>query len=249
MSDHNRFQQSFPLNSNKKEATISTGSFPNPNNNSLKEPIASTFSVIEVSSDNHETNSSMPRNKKPRSRRNNSSLNRVSRTNKGSFKSEPYSIPYSTRSQTRQQGLSTETTSPSMIMDPNATNESTGTNTEPATQPQILLAGRKRLCAKCKDSANIVKMINSKMSRIEELIKNLKKVTGEISNEFKNNGLTQTISSSSFGNMDLSKMSIDDIQKFVTFITNKFVTTPNKSTNSTEASIDSDILANKKSEN
>ncbi|CAI2168255.1 4114_t:CDS:2 [Funneliformis geosporum] len=186
-----------------------------PSNNSLKEPIIS-----------------MTSKHKPNSRRNNSSMNRAIRnkfTNKGSIRSDPYLIQYSTRSQARQQGLMTETSSTSTIVDSNATTESTGTTTEPAAQPHALTTGRKRHCAKCKESANIVKMIDSKMSRIEELIENLKKVTGQLSNEFKNNSLTQTISFGKPGVMDLSKMSIDEIQKFVMFITNKIVTTSNHS--------------------
>src|SRR5438874_1498437 len=69
-----------------------------------------------------------------------------------------------------------ETASPSTIVDSNAT-ESTGVNTMNVTQSQVSTTGRKKYCAKCKESANITKIINSKLSRIEGLVKDLKRVT------------------------------------------------------------------------
>jgi hypothetical protein len=177
--DQESIQQSFPsisipgsINDNRNEEKI-TSSVNSLLNNNHENPSTKTF--IPPPSSTAVI--------KKRSRRTGRPVrNKIAK--ESSNKNEPYTIPYSTRSQTQQlrQQVSvsslTETTSPSTIVSVNAT-ESINDAVNTANS-QVPTTERKKHCAKCKESASIAKIINSKMDRIEELVRNLKKVTDEI---------------------------------------------------------------------
>jgi delta 1-pyrroline-5-carboxylate dehydrogenase len=250
--DQESIQQSFPtgsipdsFNDNRKEENVTSS--PSSINSILNNN--NVPSVSNIPSTNDETNSSTPVTKKGRPRRtriNSSSAGRPIRNKivkESSIKNEPYTIPYSTRSQTqqlRQQAASlVETISSSTtIVDSNVTNVTNATqsttNSSITVNPQAPITERKKHCAKCKESASVAKIINSKMDRIEELVRNLKKVTDEIG---QNNILSQSSSSintnnsfSSFRGINFSRMSIVDLQNFVMVVTNTIMTTASHNT-------------------
>ncbi|RIA89900.1 hypothetical protein C1645_738285 [Glomus cerebriforme] len=225
-TDQESIQQSFPSTSipgsfNQKETETTLPS----SIDSLLNNDDDSSSVINNSLINDETNSFKQETKRTRSRKTNSRPIRNKIVKESSTKNEPYTVPHSIRSQIQQNHQQD-----SNIMDSN-TSESINTDTMNSIVP---ITERKKYCAKCKESANIAKIINSKMGRIEELVKDLKKVTDDFR---QNNTFSQPLLSSaittkpSFKKIDFSRMSISDLQNFVMVVTNTIMTT--KSPNST----------------
>ncbi|CAB5340337.1 unnamed protein product [Rhizophagus irregularis] len=216
-------QQSFPsisipgsINNNGKEENITSSINSLLNNNHESIPLTATNNP----SIGDETT---PVTKK-RSRRTGRPIrNKI--VKESSNKNEPYTIPYSTRSQTqqlRQQASTvTETSSSSTIVSINETAEST--NDINMVNSQVPTTERKKHCSKCKESANIAKIINSKMDRIEELVRNLKKVTDEISQNSHPSSLATR--NKTFNSLDFSRMTISDLQNLVMVVTNTIMTT------------------------
>lgn len=246
-------QQSFPsisipgsINNNGKEENI-TSSINSLLNNHENPSIPSTTSN-NPSIDNETNSSSTPVTKKRSRRTGRPMRNKI--VKESSNKNEPYTIPYSTRSQTqqlRQQASTvTETSSSSTIVSINATESINDVNT---VNSQVPTTERKKHCAKCKESANIAKIINSKMDRIEELVRNLKKVTDEISqvsillliifssfflNKFfdiyssfnyqNSHPSSLATTNKTFNSYDFSKMTVSDLQNLVVAVTNTIMT-------------------------
>ncbi|GBC04807.1 hypothetical protein RclHR1_05890008 [Rhizophagus clarus] len=222
--DQESTQQSFPsipnsgsINDNGKEEKITSSINSLLNNHENSSTIPST--IRNNPSINNETNSSSTPVTKKRTRRTGRPMrNKIAK--ESSNRNEPYTIPYSTRSQTqqlRQQAPSlTEVSNPSTIVNADGTDANTANSQVPTTE-------RKKHCAKCKESASIAKIINSKMDRIEELVRNLKKVTDEISQNNHPSSLATT--NKTFNSLDFSRMTIGDLQNLVMVVTNTIMTT------------------------